>query len=206
MAESSTRIADAASGNYIATRDANENDAGANAREITLVDQSTRIWGVTYASPTRTITNSEDPTNLGTDFASIPAGLISAKLTVGDQSLLVVSVHIAYASSSDTFVVVPLIMDGSDNVLGIMEPKTVQGYEEPTAIRYTASGDTYIICPRLAWPINGAQYIGIWFRGAATFTAKIYADLVSGYPEGVLESANAASVAAVGDFGFSVGG
>lgn len=42
MAEKSTRVADAASGNRISTRDAYENDDGANARTVQLVDLAHR--------------------------------------------------------------------------------------------------------------------------------------------------------------------
>ena len=42
MAEKSTRIADQESGEYVATRDARENDGGAHARVIQLIDIAQR--------------------------------------------------------------------------------------------------------------------------------------------------------------------
>jgi hypothetical protein len=199
MAESSTRIANADSGNYIATRDANAPDASANAREVTLVDQSTRIWGVTYASPTRTVT-AADPADLGTDFASVPAGLISAKLTVGDHNLLTVSAHVGNPNSVslasiEPLAVVPLILDASNNVLGYLTPKTVLPWAPDstyTPMQYTDTSVSHYIAPLLSWPLNGAgPYIGIGLLGTMGYgksgtdnlSVKLYADLVSG-PEG----------------------
>lgn len=197
MSESSTRVANAGSGNYIATRDANAQDAAANDREITLVDQSSRIWGVSYATPTRTVT-AADPADLGTDFASVPAGLISAKLTVGDHSLLTVSAHIGNPNSValtsiEPLAVVPLILDASDNVIGYLTPKTVLPWApNDVPIQYTDTSVIHYIAPAMSWPLNGAgPYIGLGLFGtmgygesdADNLSVKLYADLVSG-PEG----------------------
>jgi len=199
MAESSTRIANADSGNYIATRDANAQDAAANDREITLVDHSSRIWGISYATPTRTVT-AADPADLGTDFASVPAGLISAKLTVGDHNLLMVSAHVGNPNSVslasiEPLAVVPLILDASDNVLGYLTPKNVLPWAPDstyTPMQYTDGSVIHYIAPVMSWPLNGAgPYIGLGLFGTMGYgksgtdnlSVKLYADLVSG-PEG----------------------
>lgn len=189
MAEKSTRIANGSSGDYLATRDAKENDSSANARTIQIYDWASRQWSASYASPTRTETV-EDAADLGTDFASLDSGITSNKLTVGDQNLLVCSVHVGASINmgGDFFAIVPLVLDASNNVLGYLQPKSATpwaaGY---TPIKYTSGSLTYYIAPWLAWPLNGAgPYIGIGIFGdldlgeGNTATVKVWADLVSG--------------------------
>jgi len=218
MAESSTRVADAASGNYIATRDANESDASANAREITLVDQSSRIWGGTYASPTRTVTV-EDAADFGTLFASLDSGLTSNKLTVGDQNLLTVSVHIGNpnsvsVSSLEPVAIVPILLDGSNYVLGYLHPKKTAPWvsnSTDTPMKYTdGSSVVHFMCPMLSWALDGAgPYIGIGVfgkiggygkSGTDSLSVKIYADLVSGQHDTGFKDNEPANV---GYFGFT---
>ena len=150
MAEQATRISDQHSGDYIATRDAIENDAGANARVIQLMDFSSRqlpspatIRGIS------SFINSVDGINL----ASLPAELTSNLLETGDKSTLLVFPR--HSVSNGEVSITPIIFNDAGTAIGVRATKS-SGMG--TAL-FAVSGVYY--SPQLVWDTQGAEKIGL---------------------------------------------
>ncbi len=168
MAEKSIRIADQASGDYVATRDAYENDDGSNARVIERVDFASGK----FATPMTTYTRGNssmitDPESF--DLTNLPSDLTSNLITVGDKSMLCVSVE--QSVSGGTVTVTPILYDneGTPNVVGILPPKT---FTQPYAFRRGSSSGNYVL-PVQTWDVSGAYKIGLHFS-AETGTSNTY--------------------------------
>ena len=115
MAEKSTRIAEAISGEYIATRDAYENDDGAHARTIQIVDTASRqidTWTDMRGTSVTKISSNDS-----VDLESFS----ETTLTVGDKTTVVVStVH----SENNGSVTITPICYTSSGVFVPLESKT----------------------------------------------------------------------------------
>jgi len=91
------------------------------------------------------------------DLTALPAGLTQNLITVGDKSLLVVSVE--QYTSGGTVTISPIVFDNeaSPGVVGVLPPKTfVQTY----AFRSGSSSGLYKL-PALSWDVLGAYKIGL---------------------------------------------
>lgn len=158
MSEKSVRIADAASGSYMATRDAFETDGSSNARVVERVDFASGK----FASPMTTYTrgNSSMISAVETfDLTNLPSDLTSNLITVGDKSMLCVSVE--QSVSGGTVTVTPILYDNEStpNIVGILPPKT---FTQPYAFRRGASSGNYVL-PIQTWDVSGAYKIGLHF-------------------------------------------
>lgn len=184
MAEQSTRIADADSGDRISTRDAIESDAAENSRVVQLNDWATRRHGWTQASPTRSGVNSNDSTVLTT----VPTAIVNNKLTVGDGQLLVVAVQAKVDTISDSVTITPIVLDNTDAAVAILTPKVFQGFQvaEGGDAFYLVDGtDNYNVCPVQAWDVMGADYIGlhVFLLDSTNTIANVWGAIVSGMPD-----------------------
>ncbi len=166
MAEKSTRIADASSGNYVATRDAIDPDGSSNARTIQIVDTASRqilTWTAMRGTSASVVS--------GEDSADLDA-FSQTKLNVGDRSTLVVA---AAHNQNDGSVSVTPVCYTSGEVEVPLETKT-------TAIGDVAfqsdlgDGNLYL-SPVLSWDVLGAYDVslhisslsasnGVYLRGA----------------------------------------
>jgi len=217
MALNSTRVEDGATGIRYGSRLLEEQDGSGNDLNAQYVDLAGKQWDVSYASPTRLITGTgEDAANLGTDFASVTADMLSNKLTVLDQNLLVASIHVGIPSAAslvgDAFSIVPFIIDSGSNILGYLEPKSATPWATTggTPIQYATGTVNFYIVPLMSWPLNGAgPYIGIGVYGdldqgeGSYATIKVFADLVTGV-QGSGFADNAPSTF-YGKYGFTFG-
>jgi hypothetical protein len=236
MAEKSIRIADAVSGDRIATRDAAALDASSNARVIERVDFASGkfaspignpvrgnsrtvsytsggtyqilvgdvITGATSGATARVIaitltsgtwaggdaagvitvcdqvgTFQSENLNVGAnsnvatigantaavslnaadtfDMTALPADLTKNLITVGDNSLLCVSVE--QTVSGGTATIAPILYDNASTptVVAVLPPKT---FTQPYAFRRGSSSGNYVL-PVLTWDISGAYKVGL---------------------------------------------
>ena len=169
MAEQATRITDQHSGDYIATRDAIENDDDSNSRVIQLMDFASRQ----LASPATirgisSFVNSAD----GVDLASLPAELTSNLITVGDKSTLLVFPR--HSVSNGEVSITPIIFNDAGTAIGIRATKT-SGMG--TAL-FVVSGVYY--SPQLVWDTQGAEKIGLHITvlGGAGNTVRLLAGVI----------------------------
>lgn len=155
MAEKSIRIADAASGLYMATRDAFETD-GTNARVIERVDFASGKFASPVGNATRG--NAAMISAAETfDLTALPEDLTSNLITVGDKSMLCVAVE--QSVSGGTVTITPILYDNevTPGIVGILSPKT---FSQPYAFRRGASAGNYLL-PVQVWDVAGAYKIGL---------------------------------------------
>lgn len=150
MAEQATRITDQHSGDYIATRDAIENDADTNARVIQLMDFASRqlvspdtIRGIS------SFVNSAD----GVDLASLPVELTSNLISTGDKSTLLVFPR--HSASDGEVAITPIIFNDAGTAIGVRATKS----SGMGTILFVVSGVYY--SPQLVWDTQGAEKIGL---------------------------------------------
>lgn len=156
MVEKAIRIRNADEGDYVATRDANEDTGTGISRTVQLVDFSSRQLDAVALrgdpdTPTR-ISAADTGVNLS---GGVPTGVVM--LDVGDKSTLVVHVHHDIDSGEATLT--PLVAydyDGGTQY-GVLEAKKTASASS-TAIQYGANN---YISPALAWDCRGAKQIGI---------------------------------------------
>ena len=168
MGEKSIRIADAASGDRIATRDAFEVDGSSNARVIERVDFASGKFASPIGNATRG--NSGMISAAETfDLTNLPSDLTSNLITVGDKSVLVVAVE--QSVSGGTVTVTPILYDnqGTPAIVGILPPKT---FSQPYAFRRGSSSGNYVL-PIQTWDVSGAHKIGLHFS-AFTGTSNTF--------------------------------
>lgn len=168
MAEKSIRIADAASGLRIATRDAFENDDSSNARVVERVDLASGKFAspmTSYVRGASTMVSAAE----SFDLTSLPSDLTSNLITVGDKSMLCVSVE--QSVSGGTVTVTPILYDNeaTPNVVGVLPPKT---FTQPYAFRRGSSSGNYAL-PMQTWDVSGAYKIGLHFS-AFTGTSNTF--------------------------------
>lgn len=163
MAEQSTRIADQRSGDYIATRDAVENDDGGNPRTIQLLDFSSRQ----FPYPHDIIRNSiNTPDTVILD--NLPVSLTDYLIDIGDKSLLVVDVEHLVSTGSVT--ITPIIFDDTgSNVVTIRASKT--SAMGTAAFRKSPAG--LFVSPQLTWDVQGAEKIGLHVTAISAGNAVI---------------------------------
>lgn len=156
MAEKATRIADGATGNRIATRDAFEVDAEANPRTIELVDFASRK----FASPVGNAVRGNSTLISGADSLDLtapPAELTTNLLTVGDKSVLCVAAE--QSVSGGTVTVTPILFDNeaTPHVVGVL-PSMV--FTQPYAFRRGSGSGNYVL-PVQMRDAAGAHRIGL---------------------------------------------
>jgi len=153
MAEQSTRIADQDTGDYVATRDAYEQDDALNNRVIQIID-----WAGRQLTPTAIRGGAAAVTTVdGVDLTALPADLTGNLLTVGDKTVIVV---IPEHSAEDGGVyVTPIIFnDAGDTVLGVRTTKS--SAMGTIKFRQGAASGIYS-SPALEWDVMGAVKIGL---------------------------------------------
>ena len=236
MAEKSIRIADAVSGDRIATRDAAALDASSNARVIERVDFASgkfpspignpvrgnsrtvsytsggtyqilvgdvitgaisgatgRVIAITLTSGTwaggdaagvitvcdQSGTFQSENLNVGTnndvatiggntaavslnaadsvDLTALPADLTKNLITIGDNSMLCVSVE--QSVSGGTATITPILYDNQATpaIVGLLPPKT---FTQTYAFRRGSGSGDYVL-PTQAWDISGAYKVGL---------------------------------------------
>jgi hypothetical protein len=157
MAEKSIRIADAVSGDRIATRDAFANDDEANTRVVERVDFASGKFSTPIGNAIRgnsamlTSGESVDTTSVG--FTHV----VNECITVGDNSMLCVAVE--QSVSGGTATITPVLLDNESptNVVALLPHKT---FTQPYAFRRGASSGNYVL-PVQTWDISGAYKIGL---------------------------------------------
>lgn len=168
MGEKSIRIADAASGDRIATRDAYEVDGSSNARVIERVDFASGKFAspmTTYSRGNSGMINAAETF----DLTNLPADLTGNLIAVGDKSMLCVSVE--QSVSGGTVTVTPILYDNeaTPNIVGILPPKT---FTQPFAFRRGSGSGNYVL-PVQSWDVSGAHKIGLHFS-AFTGTSNTF--------------------------------
>ena len=153
MGENAVRLSNDTSGLYLAVRDAFELDGSGDARVVERVD----FAGGKFTSP---MTSYSRTTATGTDtfdLTNLPSALTSGVITVGDKSMLCISVE--QTVSAGTVTITPIIYDNASNVVGILAPKT---FTQPYAFRRGTSSGTYVL-PIQTWDVVGSYKIGLHF-------------------------------------------
>jgi len=155
MSEQATRIADHASGDYIATRDANETDAASNARVI----QEFIACGSPVAPSTVRGSAASVSSDDTSDLDSLPADLTGNLITVGDKKTLIVDViHDADDGEAD---ITPIVFNSAgDTALAVLETKTC----DLGALDFQNAANDYV-AQRQTWDVAGAHKIGIHISG-----------------------------------------
>ena len=157
MAEKGIIVADQASGESIACRDAFETDDGSNNRIIQRVDfasgRGPSPLGTAVRGSSAAVSSAD-----GTDLTSLPTDLTDNLIDVGDKSMLIV---IAEQSASNGSVdITPLMFDNQATPAimggGIKQRASVGN---PALRRGSSSGD--YISNVLTWDLNGAHKIGL---------------------------------------------
>ena len=168
MGEKSIRIANATSGDRIATRDAFETDGSSNARVIERVDFASGKFATPIGNAQRghsaMISAAET-----FDLTSLPSDLTDNLITVGDKSMLCVVVE--QSVSGGTVTVTPILYDNetTPGIVGILPPKT---FSQPYAFRRGTSSGNYVL-PVNTWDVSGAFKIGLHFS-AFTGTSNTF--------------------------------
>lgn len=120
MAEQATRIKDQKAGDYIATRDAHEQDAEAHNRVIQLVDFASRQLSV-HPTIRGSVAPIDAPDGVGLE--DLPSDLTSNLITVGDSSILVVDCE--HTADDGSVSVTPIIFnDAGDTVFTVRATKS----------------------------------------------------------------------------------
>jgi hypothetical protein len=156
MAEKSTRIADGATGNFIAMRDAFEPDSGSNARVIERVDFASGKFVSPIGNAARG--NSNPITVIDSlDLTNLPADLTNNLLVVGDKSLLCVAVEQTVTGGG--VIITPLLYDNAVTpcLVGLLIPKQ---FTQLYAFRRGAGSGNFVLNAQ-AWDVFGAHKIGL---------------------------------------------
>lgn len=169
MSEQATRISDQHSGDYIATRDAIEADAGSNARVIQLMDFASRQ----IATPTtiRGVSSFVAVAD-GVNLASLPAELTTYLIDVGDKSTLVVfPLHTASDGEVD---ITPIVFNDAGTAIGVRATKS----SGMGSALFVSSGVYY--SPQLSWDTQGAEKIGLHITaiGGSGNTVRLQAGVI----------------------------
>lgn len=171
MAEKSIRLADAASGLRMATRDAFETDDGANYRVIERVDFASGKF-VSPIGNAKRGNSSAISTADAFDLTALPSDLTSNLIDVGDKSMICVTVE--QSVSGGTITITPILYDNevTPGVVGILSPKV---FTQPYAFRRGASSGNYVL-PVISWDICGGYKIGLHVSAitGASNSAKVW--------------------------------
>lgn len=156
MAEKSIRIADDDTGLRVGMREGAELDDSGNARVIERIDFASGK----FASPIgNAIRGSSSACNAADtfDLTNLPADLTGNLITVGDKSMLCVSVE--QSVSGGTVTITPILYDneGTPGIVGVLQPQT---FSQPYAFRRGSSSGNYTL-PVLTWDVTGAHKIGL---------------------------------------------
>lgn len=184
MSVDSIRKKSDASGDYIQLLSGSETDGSGNATKITPVAiAGARKMSVNLESPLRTVTETDT-----TDQRSVPSAITSAKITVGDASMLWAFCHITFSTtdSDDEVVVLPMVLDDSNNFLSFFDAAEMKGFQ-PIAGDYSMYCGTSEVTSRIfRWDVGIAENIGMFVRiGSNVSSVKLYAGVSNGVvPDG----------------------
>lgn len=156
MGETSIRIANAASGSYMATREAYETDGGANPRVIERVDFASGKFASPIGNAVRGHAALIDAAET-LDLTNLPADLTGNLITIGDKSVLVVGAE--QSVSGGTVTVTPIVYDteATPGLVGVLASKV---FAQPYAFRRGSGTGNYVL-PVLYWDVLGAHRIGL---------------------------------------------
>lgn len=151
--EQSTRIANQATGDRIATRNAYETDTNGNARTLQIVGFSSRQIVVHpalrgYPTPVTVA----DTTNLN----SLPAELTTNIIDIGDTNILVVDVE--HTASDGSATITPLIFNEDETVVLALRASKTSGMG---SVKFRRGGSGNYVSPQLQWDTLGASKIGL---------------------------------------------
>jgi hypothetical protein len=172
MAEKGTPVADGASGDNVATRDAFALDELGVARVIQRVDLSSNRGPSPLGNAIRGnagTTNTIDTLNL----SSLPADLTNNLIIIGDNSMLIVQVEFSLATAQD-ITITPIMYDnvGTPGIMGILPAKTFS-----LDFGFYKGGANYIT-PAQAWDTHGAHKFGLhltqWADSGGAGYVKVY--------------------------------
>jgi len=156
MAEKSIRVSDDATGLYMATRDAYEQDAGSHDRVIERVDfasgKFTSPRGNAIRGNSAAITSNDTP-----DLTNLPSDLTGNLITVGDKSMLIVFPEQTAVDGS--VMITPILYDKetTPGIVGILPSKTSA---VDKAFRRGSTSGNYL-SEALVWDVAGAHKIGL---------------------------------------------
>lgn len=152
MAEQATRIADQDEGDFVATRDAYEQDGDTNNRVIQLIDWAGRQLTITTLRGGTPVTTAD-----GVDLTGLPADLTGNLLTVGDKTVLTV---IPEHSAEDGGVfITPIVFDSAGTTV-VATRATKSSSMGTVKFRHGAASGNYS-SPQLEWDVMGAVKIGL---------------------------------------------
>lgn len=151
--EYSTRIANQATGDRIATSEAYETDTNGNARTLQLVGFSSRQIVVHpalrgYPTPVTVVDT--------TDLNALPAGLTSNIIDIGDTNILVVDVE--HTASDGSVTITPLIFNETETVVLALRASKTSGMG---SVKFRRGGSGNYVSPQLQWDTLGASKIGL---------------------------------------------
>ena len=156
MAEKGIIVADAASGESIATRDAFEQDDGSNARVIQRVDIC-RGRLITPVTAIRTFSSGASDGNL--NLNSLPADLTANLIDAGDKGSF--AFWIEWSSGNANTITCYIVYFASDGTTVIGVSNAINfNFSSSTPIRGTASSDPHVSELKLI-DIPGAAKIGV---------------------------------------------
>jgi len=214
MSEKGVIVEDALSGESVACYDAIETDNDSNGRIIQLVDQSQRKTGFVISSNTgriRTVTTSD-----GMDFSTVPTGITSNALTVGDKTTLVVSARY-YQTSVEDITITPIVLDSGNAAVGILSPRVIKGFRPTDGVYITdpfhvedGSGK-WNLTEILSWNVLGAYKVGVHVAcgstdGSINGQVDVYAKMITGPGAGGAGAATYPTDGAYGSVTTSGGG
>lgn len=179
MAEKGTLVADAATGESIATRDAVWTDNDANPRVIQIVDRASRPGGFNLSVPIRTNTTGFDTF----DFSSgLPAGISNNLITIGDATSI--NVCVIHNFTAGKIILTPIIVEASavgNDPIGLLEPKLFGAVSEDPLDDYAGRFDIGALAGLTAysfltimqtWEVKGAARIGLHIGGTTNWGAS----------------------------------
>jgi len=165
-----------------AYRDSNIQISGVNAR-VQLVDTISMIGtSMTYGTPTRTVTT-DDAAQITNPLTSTGANGLqdtALDLTSDDKNILTVAVDFQSTAADGYVIIMPLLLDGSDNAFSALWPKIFQGYYDGGLSTPVNIGGTYILTPMQSWIIRNAAKVALFAMLRSATEARIYAELTTG--------------------------
>lgn len=183
MAEKGIIVADSATGESVACRDAVENDNDGNARIIQRVDVCKGKLPDTFYSSTYKVwsaINSATPSswveNGNSDWTTMKNNLVD----VGDKSTLVVAIDCDDEPASLPTIMPLIYASDETTLLWPLEPKTFSLAENPgETVTLKRANDQYILLPE-TWDVTGAMKIGIRVSdySDAYTTLDVYATVI----------------------------
>jgi len=192
MAEKGILVADAASGESIACRDAYEQDDDTNSRIVQLIDKSQRHHGFDRAAFTGRVREIYDTTDSDdTDLSTVPSDILTNALTCGDKTTLVVGGYYAVTDDTEIITITPIVIDDDNAAVGFLTPKTFSSFKPDggtvitEAFHWKSGTDPVNFAEILSWNVLGAHKVGIHVATSATDgkfsgSVSVFAEMITG--------------------------